>query len=123
MLAADSQLHSGPVPTGWCSAHQPTRYTCMYICRCLTRNQANDMIELHTCMFLLLSMKSNTIYKFTMGMKYMIAERLSTRQLILHRISEIVSMYVCMFVCMYPSCLGMQLFRALHANVCAHVPV
>ena len=34
-----------------------------------------------------------------------IAERLSARQLIVHRISEIVSMYVCMcmYVCMYVS--------------------
>ena len=30
-----------------------------------------------------------------------VAERLSARQLILRRISEIVCMYVCMFVCMY----------------------
>ena len=45
------------------------------------------------------------------------------RQLILHRISEIVSMYVCMYVRMYPSRLGMQLFRALRANVRARAPV
>ena len=90
----------------------------MYICRCLTRNQANDMIELHTCMFLLLSMKSNTIYKFTMGMKYMIAERLSARQLILHRISEIVSMYVCMFVCMYSESNDTPHIAKMHRHTC-----
>ena len=51
----------------------------------------------------------------------MIAERLSARQLILRRISEIV----CMYVCMYPSRLGIQLFRALHAraNVVSRAPV
>ena len=41
----------------------------------------------------------------------LIAERLSARELILRRISEIVGMYVCMY--MYPSRLGIQLFRAL----------
>ena len=50
---------------------------------------------------------------------HIIAERLSVRQLIPHRISEIVSMYVCM----YPSRLGMQLFCALRANVRARAPV
>ena len=50
-----------------------------------------------------------------------VAERLSARQLIPHRISEIVSMYVCMYVCMYPSCLGMQLFRERDA-VYIHMP-
>ena len=49
----------------------------------------------------------------------MIAERLSARQLILRRISEIV----CMHVCMYPSRLGIQLFRALRANVVSRAPV
>ena len=52
-----------------------------------------------------------------------IAERLSARQLIPHRISEIVSMYVCLYVCMYLSRLGMQLFPALSANVRARAPV
>ena len=49
----------------------------------------------------------------------LIAERLSARQLIPHCISEIVSMYVCL----YPSRLGIQLFPALRANVCARAPV
>ena len=69
-----------------------------------------------------------------------IAERLSARQLILHRISEIVCMYVCMYICMYVctyvcmyvsvtlrnpiiSHLGIQLFRALRANVVSRAPV
>ena len=50
----------------------------------------------------------------------LIAERLSVRQIIPRRISEIV----CMYVCMYPSRLGMPLFRATRANVgitCARV--
>ena len=47
------------------------------------------------------------------------AERLSMRQLILRRISEIV----CMYVCMYPSRLGIQLFRALRTNVVSRAPV
>ena len=33
------------------------------------------------------------------------------------------SFYVCMYVCMYQSCLGMQLFRTLHAKVRARAPV
>ena len=40
---------------------------------------------------------------------HIIAERLSVRQLILRRISEIVCMYVCMYVCIR------------HAEECAHV--
>ena len=51
---------------------------------------------------------------------WFIAERLSARQLILRRISEIVCMYVFMYVCMYPSRLGIQLFRALSVT-CASV--
>ena len=52
------------------------------------------------------------------------AEHLSARQLILRCISEIVYMYVvCMYVCMYPSRLGIQLFRALRANVVSRAPV
>ena len=42
------------------------------------------------------------------------AERLSARQLILRRISEIVCMY---------ARLGIQLFRALRANVVSRAPV
>ena len=38
---------------------------------------------------------------FIVGWSSFIAERLSARQLIAHRISEIVSMYVCLYVCMY----------------------
>ena len=43
-----------------------------------------------------------------------IAERLSVRQIILHRISSRVCIYVCMYVCIYVSRLGM---RALRVNV------
>ena len=32
-------------------------------------------------------------------------------------------MYVCLYVCMYLSRLGMQLFPALRANVCARAPL
>ena len=53
----------------------------------------------------------------------LIAERLSARQLIPRQISEIVCMYVCMYVYMYPSRLGIQLFRALRANVVSRAPV
>ena len=48
-----------------------------------------------------------------------IAEHRSARQLILHRISEMVSMYICM----YPSCLGMQLFRATCKRMCTCISV
>ena len=56
-----------------------------------------------------------------------IAKRLSARQLIVHRISEIVSIYVCTCTCMYVhvSVTQLHVFRALRANVHvrAHAPM
>ena len=54
---------------------------------------------------------------------HLFAERLSARQLILRRISEMVAMYVSMYVCMYVSRLGIQLFPALRSNLVLCAPV
>ena len=56
-----------------------------------------------------------------------IAKRLSVRQLIVHHISERVSIYVCTYTCLYVhvSVTQLHVFRALCANVHvrAHAPV
>ena len=79
----------------------------------------SEIIRLHTIMQVVVCFAAayNSQKSSDGGQRARIfAERLSARQLILRRISEIV--------CMYPSRrLGIQLFRALRANVVSRAPV
>ena len=70
----------------------------------------------------LVRITSSAGYYKLLIVSYFIAERLSARQLILRRISEIVCMYVCMYVCIRHA-QESNYFAGYAQNVVSRAPV